>query len=312
MDFLEDNNVHLTSVWNDNHLKPSHTGLVHRLNTERRSELQPVFDRLRKSRYEKIIISCEDLAAMSLEPVKVLMLRELLDDSHTTILFYVRRWSDLLFSEWREYVKQGSTLQFLEVLAHNLRNPVTSRIINIDRCLSVYAELFGRDSIKIVSYDEVLASGADVFEHFAGVFLSGLRLRLPERHRVNVSLTATQTELMRLFNLLGRESLVDSSRLLRFFYLQHPPAPLRDVLARLETFVTTIELSDYDPPVRCVLNDNRRRYDACVLPPVALDFFSEPRTLPVPFVRAEYALTPGFTEAVRRLWTALLDVEKPR
>ena len=301
----------LPHKWEDNPLNPSHTGLVARLVTERRSELEPLFAAWRRTD-ETVVISCEDLSAMSREYVKTLMLRELVGDSPATIVFYVRRWSDLLSSEWKEYVKQGSTLQFLEVLVHNLRNPGKSRIINIDACLSVYRDLFGTPSIRVIAYDAVVASGIDIFAHFCHACLGGLNVTPQLRPRANESLTAAQTELMRLFNVLGRDAEIDSSGLLRFFYLQHTPAPLRALLTRLEEFKTSIELSDDDPAVRDVLRDNRRQYAGCALPPAAHDSFYEPRTAQQNFVRSDYALLPGFAEAVRSLWAALLDVERPR
>ncbi len=309
-DALQAAGIVLPRPWEDSPLKPSHTGLVHRLVTERRAELEPVFAAWRPAK--TVVISCEDLSAMSLEPIKVLMLREVIGDAPVRIVFYARRWSELLSSEWKEYVKQGSRLSFLEVLAHNLRNPVKSRIVNIDACLSVYRDLFGIDSISVIAYDEVLTSGADVFDHFAGAYLGSAAIGAHTSKLVNRSLTAAQTELMRLFNVLGSEAGIDSSRLLRFFYLQHAPAPLLDAVVHLESFQTSIELSDDDPCVREVLNNNRRQYAPCAVAPVAKGSFYEPKIVQATFIRPEYALSPGFAEAVRGLWAALLEVEKPR
>ena len=207
---LQDAGIVLARMWEDNPLKPSHTGLVHRLVTERRAELEPVFAAWRRSHAGMVVISCEDLSAMSREYVKTLMLRELIGDSPATIVFYVRRWSELLSSEWKEYVG------------------------------------------------------------------------------------------------------IDSTRLLPFFYLHHAPAPLRDLLLRLDSFETSIELRDDDPAVRDVLANNYRCYARHAPQPFAENAFYRPKIVQAPFIRSEYALSPGFAEAVRSLWTALLDVEKPR
>ena len=309
---LQHAGILLARLWEDHPLKPSHTGLVHRLVTERRAELEPVFAAWKTSDAQAVVISCEDLSAMSREYVKTLMLRELIGDAPATIVFYARRWSELLSSEWKEYVKQGSTLPFLEVLAHNLRDPVRSRIVNIDACLSTYRDLFGIDSIRVISYDEVLASGADLFEHFVGACLGRPEIKTQAQQVLNRSLTAAQTELMRLFSVLGRQAGIDSSRLLRFFYLQHAPSPLRDLVLLLERSETAIELSDDDPSVREVLAGNHRLYARTALPPIADELLYVPKTVQVKFIASEYALSPGFAEAVRSAWKALLDVERPR
>ena len=308
---LREAGIQLARVWEDNELNPSHTGLVVRLNTERKAELTPLFDDWKKSDVRTVIISCEDLSAMSLEPVKVLMLSELLAGSWVEIVYYVRRWSELLWSEWQEYVKQGSCLQLLEVIVHNLRDPIKSRIINIDVCLSVFAEMFGKAAIRVISYDGVIESGEDIFHHFSRCVLGVATVR-PERRILNPSLSPAQAELLRLFNVYGRQAGIAGGQLLRFLQAEHRAVPLTRILDHMTGFVDAIDLDDSDPAVRHVLAEMHAAYGDCAVPPVDQLGFYRAKNVKLPFVRPEYALTPGYAEATRKLWRDLLHIENPR
>jgi len=309
---LEKAGIHLASQWAGSTIKPSHTGLVERLNSERRHEIQPVFDRWRRSAYRKIVISCEDLDSISREPVKVQMLRELTEGCPVSIVYYVRRWSERLASVWQEYVKQGSTHQLPEVLVHNLRDPWQSPIINIDMCLRVFADKFGTPSIRLVSYDSVVASGRDMFHHFCSAFLDGIDLPVPVTGIVNPSLPPAAVEMLRVFNILQQQTGVDSSYLVRFLTMTHKPAPLTALLAHLHHFASTIEVKDDDQAVRQTLLANRLDYGICTVDPVDAAWFYPPKTTQLRFIGTGYALTPGFAEAARKLWQDLLAIDSPR
>jgi hypothetical protein len=203
-DRLESAGIHLASQWDENPGKPSHTSLYHRLTNKRRAEVEPVFAAWRMSQYRSVLISCEAFATLSVAPVQVEILHQLTQGSPVTLVYYVRRWSNLLASEWQQYVKLGFRQQLPEVLVHNLRDPWHSRAINIDVCLKVFADIFGRESIRLVSYDCVRDSGEDIAAHFARRFLDGVRLALPSGHEANVSLAPERIEMMRLFNCLDR------------------------------------------------------------------------------------------------------------
>jgi len=308
-DTLERARIHVARGWDESPAKPSHTGLYYRLTAERRAELEPVFAEWRGSEYRFVVISCEALAPMSLVPAQLGLLRELTSGSKVTIVYYVRRWSQLLASEWQQYVKVGSTLQLPEVVVHNLRDARRSRSINIDLCLHVFADIFGLDALRLVSYDSVVESGTDIFTHFTDVFLDGLRLPVCVGHEANVSLSADRIELMRLFNILAQEEGTRADKLLRFLELQHRPAPMSALLGEIARHEVAMKLSDDDEAVRDVLVETRLKYAQCAVAPVFDTRFYESRTVGVRFVRPEYALTPGFAERVRDLRRALLEID---
>ncbi len=307
---LESAGIHLASQWDENPAKPSHTGLFHRLSNERRAELEPVFAAWRKSDYRTVLVSCEAFAALSLEPAKVQILRDLTQGSPVTLVYYVRRWSHLLASEWQQYVKQGSRQQLLEILVHNLRDPWRSRAINIDICLKVFAGIFGREQLRLVSYDCVEESGQDIAAHFATMFLGGVTLELPFGHDANISFPPERIEMMRLFNGLDQEPGA-VARMHRFLSLAHTPAPMARLLAHMARYEESLLLSDDDSAVRDVLRANRDAYAHCAVVPVEETRFYPAKTVRVRFIRPDYALAPGFAEAVHALRRDLLAIDPP-
>jgi hypothetical protein len=302
---LEALGVHVPRAWEDTPLNPSHTGLIARLTSERRDELRPVFAAWRRSRYRTIVISCEELSILEEHPVKAQMLRELTEGMKVRVVFYVRRWTSLLASVWQEYIKQGLTLTLPEVAAHNLADPASSRIINIDTRLGIFAELFGISSILVVGYDSLADSGVDIFEDFAARFLhapSLPKLKLPP---ANPSMSYAQAEMMRLFNILQQGTGRDGRPLLRFLLSAYPPAPLAPLLRTLEGHDNFLELRDDSSAVLPVLQENAAKYGGCTWPRGGTSLLYQPRQAKLPYVRTDAMLAPGFAERTRALWKTL-------
>jgi hypothetical protein len=215
----------------------------------------------------------------------------------------------LLASEWQEYVKQGSTLPLIEVLVHNLIDPVRSRIINIDATLSVFARYFGKSAIRLVSYDSVLEEEGDLFNHFAKNFLGNPPLPATASRIVNPSLAPARTELLRIFNCLDQESGARHNHsMLRFLELQHTPAPMTKLLDHISQYAKTLDVGDEAPAIRETLARNRADYAECAIMPAATQGFYPSKTTRISFISPDYALTQGVTDAARRLRLDLLAI----
>ena len=300
----------LASLWNSSATKPSHTGFMHRLVSERLHELKAAMAGWESSGAHTVIITSEEISTLCVRPIQLAMCAELLAGHDVTLIYYVRRWTDLLASTWQEYVKQGRAFQLPEVIVHNIRNPERSLIVNLDATVGKFAERFGKDCIRLVSYDALQESGADMFVHFARQFC-GLEFPAEPQTRLNASLRPSETEMMRVFNIFQQETGVDSARLLRFFGMAHRPLPMTELLSHMDRYVTEIELADDDAAVRQLLGQNWNTYGSCLVEP-ALRGFYLPKTRMFPFIGPDYALTPGVAEALRQLWHDLLQIEAPR
>ena len=305
---LEAAGIHVASAWSDHALNPSQSGLVSGLTEAGLSALRPVFEAWERSSYSRVVVSCEELSTLS--PGQVQMLRGLTNGAPVSIVFYVRRWPELLASEWQEYVKQGKTLQLPEVIVHNLRNPERSRIINPDLFLKPYEAVFGRAALKLIPYSVITDCGGDIFDEFAKHFLQPAMVARPRQRMVNPSFPAPKIELLRLFNCLDQEAGVNHTRrMLRFLELQHSPLPVTKMIDFLNIFAKTIVLADDDAAARDVALANNMAYRGCSVLPLPYGGLYSSRATTLVFIRPDYGLTPGFAETLRQLRLDLLAVD---
>jgi hypothetical protein len=302
---LEAAGIHLATQWEASPENPSHTKLVARLTSEGRGDVEPAFDAWRRSGYRKVVISAEDLVGHGLGPCKVGILGELTAGAMVTIVSYVRRWTELLASTWQEYVKQGSAVTLPEALVHNLRDASASPIINVEACLGAYLDVFGPPALRLVCYDSVLASGLDIFQHFADQFLDGLPVAIPAGPRSNASFSSARVELMRMFNRMSQQTGLACHMLRRFVALDHVPAPMAAILKHLERHETYIEVNDADLAAQEVLFRCQARLGMCVVDPAPADRLYVPKAARLAYIDPIAAITPGLADAIWRLWSDL-------
>ena len=107
----------------------SHSRLVEQLTGGDCEALSGHFNALNASGHRIILISAEDLSG--LEPDHIPMLKSLLGGAPAEIVFYCRRWSELLPSSWQQRVKLGGqTLTLPELFGEHLRSPPRSSLMN--------------------------------------------------------------------------------------------------------------------------------------------------------------------------------------
>jgi hypothetical protein len=106
--------------WADPESK-SHVHLVRRLK-EADPDLAREFASLNALANQTIILSSEDIVDLPVEALR--RLRHLLGGRSVSIIFYCRRWSELIPSAWQEVVKHGGAEGLPEFLAQHLINPV--------------------------------------------------------------------------------------------------------------------------------------------------------------------------------------------
>ena len=143
------------------------------------------FEFLNGSGNETVLLSAEDLVGLS--AANILTLRSLLGGASARVIFYCRRWSELLPSGWQELVKHGHTMTLPEFFSAHVVNAPGSNIINYGQALDRYAEHFGLENISLVSYSNIIDNNGDLFVHFCRNFLSWTDPPPPALDRVNVS-----------------------------------------------------------------------------------------------------------------------------
>lgn len=83
------------------------------------------------------------------------------------IVFFARRWSDWIPSQWQQTVKQGAVESLAEMYAKTLATAAGDYGINYNIILDKFSDVFGPDSIQIVPYSTLLDEKEDIFACFS-------------------------------------------------------------------------------------------------------------------------------------------------
>ncbi|MEJ0049594.1 MAG: hypothetical protein WDN04_28550 [Rhodospirillales bacterium] len=286
--------------WNHSAANPSHDGLIRRLNSAGLAELDSKFEEWRRARLNTVVISSEDIAI--LPPEQLDMLRALIGPDQFVVVFYVRRWSELVTSGWQETVKQGSPLPFLEYVLHRVCNPEECSEINIEPGLNRLIDAFGRKAMRLVSYSNVLDAGLNLFRHFARNFLGVADLAPIAAERVNASLSAAETELIRELNRIDQASGAPvTSRMSVALHDMRDDIDIGPLLSVLNGFVRSVSLRENMPFAREILRRNRAALADCVVKPVPAIRFYNPIDTTALYVTPGYAVPAGFGDALHGL-----------
>lgn len=279
---------------------PGHHGIAHSL--QQRQELPAGFAEALKqlSGDHRVIFSSESFA--NLNPSGVQLLLQALGPGNVEIIYYARRWEQLLPSVWQELVKHGTSLSYLEFLNHQTSAPMASGYLNYMNVLDRWDGAAGANRLRIFSYDNLRAEGLDIVQHFCTRVL-GVRLQQDQPRRVNPRQQVGRTETLRMLNWLAFGDKNGSPKV-RMALEQHS-AQLQQELADLDAI--------YDPYIRRV-----RLCAPFVFPHVEREFlklyggrvenlaedgrlFNDREILSAPYVHPNYMLEEGAVPQLRQL-----------
>ena len=279
----------------------SHTELYHKIAALETASLPTDFGRLNASDYNTILISSEDLVSVSGQGLRYL--KSLIEGRPVEIVFYCRRWSELLPSLWQESVKQGMTHSLGEFLAKQLLDPMKSSAINFCIVIDRYAEVFGSESIKLVSYNHLVDSNIDLYEHFVKSFFVCDNIPLVTRATPNRSLDPVDSATVQLLNQVAsiRSEPVGIDIFNRYWRNRSSMsvASLHTAMARC---LASIRANDACPGLRAVHDFIFERYgDRMVDPNSGYGLFL-PAIRDLPFVQTSYLFAEGVMQSVISLY----------
>jgi hypothetical protein len=286
---------------------PSHTGLASALREG--GDLSQAERVLREEFVQggdTLLVSAEDISSMKAEPLQ--RLRHLLGDTQVTIVFYVRRWSDLLPSGWQETIKQGQSTSFAEFLAGHVRNPRASQIFNLDMKLKHLMEVFGQGSIGLVCYSGLVDMNIDLFTQFAADFLNwGDAAPLPGSLQVNKSRGIKEIELIRRLNMIAFQRTGERSAGLRN-RLDRCGAriDLSFVLAAMEPARDAILFDDGFPFLRQMHLELYTQFAENIRGPAPRKMLFQPHRRDLPYINDTYLMRPGVVKEFHDLYDQIL------
>lgn len=161
--------------------------------------------KLNTSVYRIVVLSCEGFDDLGLDQLNVL--REAIGERPVEVVYYCRRWSDRIPSTWRSNVEMGHFLNLPEFYAR-FRNPANSPEVNYSRAWDKWGQVFGRESLRLVSYSNLVEHKVDPAEHFFRMFLGWEgEMQVPGgRVQSNVSPDLFDTEILRVLNYLDHQA----------------------------------------------------------------------------------------------------------
>lgn len=274
-----------------------HAALARRLQEERDEKLQLEFDELNASGSEIVLISAEDLSNLSTKQIATL--RECIGEHPISVVFYCRRWLELLPSVWQELIKHGRTFNLPEFVALQLVNPLDSLPLNYARTLDKFAAVFARENVFLVSYSSIVDSGGNIAEHFFREFLSWPDAPVARKSRVNASLSLLDTEMVRILNAMQAIRAGAADARIRDRYLKKREELDLDIpRAAMERHNALLRLDENAPGLRRMQDDIFEQYGDRLMPPRAEGVFFTRRQGGMKYIDSGYLLEPGVLQAI--------------
>ncbi len=302
-----------------------HAQLLERLQNPPDRYTEEAFQQLRTSDAHTVILSCEGFAGLPRENLEYW--RSLLGDSPVEIVFYCRRWSESIPSGWQQDVKGGRFETFPELWQRTLQDPFVRPSVNYTPILQNFCAVFGRESLRLVSYSNLRDRNVDIVTHFRDEVLKWQSdIGLPKRHVVrNISPDAIQTETLRCLNYLhflktGKVEPRVRDRFLRQEFpltandaeapnaaaaaLHAQTACQLHVTDAMRQNIVTSTIDDQAAPLDEIYDAMSTYRDRLVGAQYGTEIFSR-RALEFEWVRPDHLLWPGVHESLRERYAAL-------
>jgi hypothetical protein len=256
---------------------PGHIKLARQLaQPDAEATLAPVFASMAQSGARVVLISAEDLSPLRHPAIQTL--RTLTGDSSATVIYYCRRWSDIVRSRWGERVKHGSRDTLQEQCTKALETPFQTGAINYGRTLRRWNAHFGRAALRLVALETLAETNTEIGAHFLSNFL-GLEMEFPlPDGPQNPSMPLVETEILRALNAIDWQLHQQGSSAIRQAFVRH-----RDTLdltrteAAIETDLTEVIFDETAPRMIKLQKSLFAEYSANVVAPHKPDLFFTPR-----------------------------------
>jgi hypothetical protein len=289
--------------WRQSESQPSHTRLCERLQRKDAS-LRAEFDEIAAGGTRLVLLSCENFSDLPEDSLKYF--RMLIGEHRVQVIFYVRRWSDILFSSWQEVTKHGSTQTLPDFLGGTIMNPAATQSINIALYLERFERTFGISNLRLVSYSNLVDSHADIFRHFLATFVGLPELPHIRTDWANISADMYKTEIIRSLNAVERLETGAAKGRVGFAYLSRSDELEKPELkAAMARSISEIIFDDDTPALRALHEQLFVRYASCLVDPRLAHRLFVPKRRGLQFINQDYLLLPEAVNALRVLYRTL-------
>jgi hypothetical protein len=266
--------------------------------------LAMAFDELNNTGHHTVVLSWE--GAFSLPGEALAYFRSLIGpENEVALVYYCRRFAERIPSLWKQEIKRGRTLTLADVVARELRAPMQTQDINATLAWERWAGVFGRDSLNLVSFNNLRDARIDLFEHFAATFLDWTGPERAKRVVVHESPNAIDTEMLRALNAIhlaagGGDSGQPQTR----YLAAQRDLDLGPIPAAMAQHMATFMLDDRAAPFLPVYDAMLGFLDRLADPQDGRDLYAR-AVAEVRYVHPDYLLRPGVVPALHTVYRAL-------
>ena len=286
----------------------AHHHLVEQIQEGPSARLEEEFAALNASGVRLVVLSCEGFFGLSDEKLHYLM--RLMDASAVHVVYYCRRWSERLPSLWKQDVKMGRTETLPEKYARTVINPVKAPDLNPSLVWDRFADVFGRDSINIVSFNNLVENKVDLVDHFFETFLKWVAPFKPTQVMSNESPDGFDTEIIRVLNVLHFRDTEETTDRIRINYTQMKDhLDLQAIKEAMQNDMTTLLLDDNGVMFSNIPVELDRYKDRLVSQRYGKMFF-RPKATRFPYVRQSYLLEDHIASRLKDIYAAVVSHKK--
>ena len=274
-------------------------------------DLKDGFDKLNSCEFDTVLFSSETFDELKIPALE--KLKQYIGGNSVEIVYYVRRWSDRIPSIWRETVMAGYYATLTEYYAKVMGDAENIGVVDYAQSWHRFEKIFGRESLKLISFDNLNDHRVDLFENFCETIL-GLR-DVPKVDETlilkNAGLGAIDTEIVRAMNFLyfSETSCVDPTMREIFDQRVRDGYDLQPLQGQLKADISELQIEDNaaDPRstwaahLRSTWNAMSAYRDRFVSQEFGNDFF-ERRTARVRYVGQNYLFRKDAASELLKLY----------
>jgi hypothetical protein len=287
-----------------NHM--THDPLWRLLREGRYAEVRDTFSQLNSGGSPIIVLSCEGFS--DLTPEQFAALRDAIGNNPVELVYYCRRWTERIPSDWKQSVQMGMFATLPEFYAEYIRHAFYSGSVNYSLVWATVVSIFGRKSLKLVSYSNLRDQKIDLFRHFTSNFLhwDGEIAVRKDLVMDQTSPNIFDTEILRALNWIDYQNVGRHRWNMRLkFNTMRSEIDTRILDVLMADDLGTIELSDGAEAFRLSWRE-MNRYADCLVPK---SFFRkrvfELRAASIKYVRGNYLLKAAATNELWSLYKRL-------
>ncbi len=284
---------------------PGHANLP-RMLTEPDAEtrLKPIFAEFNAGPAHTILLSAEDLAPLRRQGIETL--RRLIGQNLVYIVYYCRRWSEMIRSRWGERVKHGSDITLIDSFQEAIDTPFKVGAINYDLALTRWTRTFGMAALRVVSLNVLSDTNREVLGHFLQSQLGLAFDRPPPEGAQNMSMSLTDTEILRALNALhiaaGNKP---SAHIRRAFVRSRKSLDFNQTSAAIGADMTEIIFDESRPRMLKIHREMFDKYAFAMVPPALDGLFFQPGRAIIPAPGANYLKNPAVHQELSATYARL-------